>query len=198
MSNLSHYFVDDPNLPDDFRIFSYYFAGHKFEFTSNSGVFSPGHVDPASGLLIRTVPPRTGSLLDLGCGYGAIGIALCKAYGLSLTLADINPRALYCAEINCRNNGVKANILTSDCFSQVSGKYDTITLNPPIHAGKTVVYRMFEGAAAHLNDGGAFYVVMLEKHGARSAAKKLAELFGGCEILHKKKGEHIFCLTNPL
>ena len=189
---MSHYFIDDPNLPDDFRSFAYFFAGHKFTFTSNSGVFSPGHVDPESDLLIRTVPPLAGSLLDLGCGYGAIGIALCKAYDLSLTLADVNPRALFCAEINCRENGVKANILTSDCFSQINDKFDAITLNPPIHAGKDVIYAMFEQAARHLNEGGALYVVMLEKHGAKSAAKQLAEVFGVCDILHKRKGEFVF------
>jgi len=192
---MRHYFIDDPNLPDDFRTFQYYFMGHSFTFTSNSGVFSHGHVDPLSDLLIRTVPPLTGSLLDLGCGYGAIGIALCKAYSLSLTLADINPRALYCAEINCRDNAVKCETITSDGFDGIPDKFETITLNPPIHAGKDVVWRMFEQSIHHLYEGGRFCVVMLEKHGAKSAMKKLAEVYGHYEVLYKKKGEYIFCCT---
>ena len=192
---MSHYFINDETLADDFRGFRYYFAGHCLALTSNSGVFSPGHVDPESDLLIRTVPPLRGSLLDLGCGYGVIGIALCKAYGLSLTLADVNPRALRCAEINCRDNGVKAEILSSDCFENIPGAFDAITLNPPIHAGKEIMYRMFEEAIEHLSPGGALYVVMLEKHGAKSAAQKLVELAGQCDILYKKKGEYVFAAT---
>jgi len=194
---MSHYFINDPNLPDDFRSFRYFFAGLGFAFTSNSGVFSPGHVDPLSDLLIRTVPPLQGSLLDLGCGYGAIGIALAKAYDLTLALADINLRALHCAHINCRDNAVKADIIRSDCFGNISGKFDAITLNPPIHAGKEVVYRMFGQSIEHLSANGRLFVVMLEKHGAKSAIKKLSEIYGDCEILYKKKGEYIFCCTKP-
>jgi 16S rRNA (guanine1207-N2)-methyltransferase len=192
---MSHYFIDDHNLEDDFRRFRYFFAGHSFVFTSNSGLFSPGHVDAESDLLIRNIPPLQGSLLDLGCGYGAVGIALGRAYGLRLTLADVNPRALQCAEINCRDNAVQAEILLSDCFANIPGSFDSIALNPPIHAGKAVVYAMFEQSIEHLNARGAFYIVMLEKHGAKSAMKKLAEIYGAgnCEILYKKKGEYIFC-----
>jgi len=190
---MSHYFIEDPNLSDDFRTFAYYFGGHDFHFTTNSGVFSPGHVDPLSDLLIRTVPPLSGSLLDLGCGWGAIGIALAKPYGLMLTLADINPRALALAKKNCHENNVAAEIVQSDCFDNIAGMFDTIMLNPPIHAGKTIVWRMFEQSIDHLNENGCFYVVILEKHGAKSAIKKLCEVFGHCEIVHKKKGETILC-----
>jgi len=86
--------------------------------------------------------------------------------------------------------------LTSDCFENISDKFDTITLNPPIHAGKDVVFRMFEEAAAHLNPGGAFYAVMLEKHGAKSARRKLVEVFLACEALYHKKGAYVFCCRN--
>ena len=183
----SHYFTEDPALPDDYRTFPYYYKDLAFRFTSNSGIFSPGHVDGATDLLVQHMPPLHGSLLDLGCGYGAIGIVLCKAYSLSLTLADINPRALRCAEINCAQNGVKADILTSDCFSAIQDKFDTITLNPPIHAGKELVYAMFGQARAHLHPGGALYIVILEKHGAKSALRRLGEWYD-CALLYKKKG----------
>ena len=184
----SHYFTDDPNLPDDPRTFIYYYKEHALRLQSNSGVFSHGHVDEATDVLLGHIPPLEASLLDLGCGYGVIGVALGRAYGLRVTMADVNPRALACAEINCRENGVKAEIVQSDCFEGVTGSFDTITLNPPIHAGKEIVYRMFEGAKEHLLPGGGFYVVMLDKHGAASASAHLRGIFGACETLYRKKG----------
>ena len=188
----SHYFTDDPNLEDDWRTFTYYYKEHALRLQSNSGVFSHGHVDPATDLLLRHIPPLQGSLLDLGCGYGVIGVALGKAYGLRVTMADVNPRALACAERNCRENGVEAELVQSDCFDSITESFDTIALNPPIHAGKEIVYRMFEEAAKHLKPGGGFYVVMLDKHGAQGAAARLAEIFGACEALCKKKGTRVF------
>ena len=194
---MSHYFIDNPTLPDDYRTFPYYYKGLAFRFTSNSGIFSPGRVDTATDLLIKHMPPLQGSLLDLGCGYGVIGIALCKANNLSLTLADINPRALRCAEINLAQNDVKAEAFASDGFKNIPGKFDAITLNPPIHAGKELVYSLFAQAHAHLNEGGALYVVMLEKHGAKSALQRLEELYS-CDVLYKKKGVHVIACKKVL
>ncbi|MCL2446792.1 MAG: methyltransferase [Oscillospiraceae bacterium] len=190
---MQHYFTNNDNLPDDLRSFAYYFSGHTLRFTSNSGTFSHGHVDPLSHLLINTMPPVQGRLLDLGCGWGAMGISLCKAHNLYTTLADVNPRALHCAELNCRQNDVNCTIIQSDCFDQISGTFDTIVLNPPIHAGKEVMWRMFGGAFEHLNPSGKFYIVVLEKHGAKSVMRKLSEIFGSCEMLYKKKGEYVLC-----
>jgi len=188
MPTQSHYFTDDPNLEDDPRIFTYYYGDNALRLQSNSGVFSHGHVDEATDVLLKNIPPLQGSLLDLGCGCGVIGVALGKAYDLRVTMADVNPRALACAEINCRENGVEAGIVQSDCFEGIAGHFDTITLNPPIHAGKEIVYRMFEGAKAHLRPGGSFYAVMLDKHGAGSATAHLRGIFGACETLYRKKG----------
>ena len=167
---------------------SYSFAGIDFVFETNAGLFSKDHIDPASDILIRAVPRLSGSLLDLGCGYGCIGIVLAKAYSLRLTQADINEAALRLAGKNCEAAGVESVIIKSDCFENIPGLFDTITLNPPIHAGKAVVYRMFEESAGHLPNGGRLFVVTLKKHGAESTRKKLLEVFGNCETIYKKKG----------
>lgn len=189
---MSHYFTDDPHLADDYRTFTYYYKEHALRLTSNSGVFSPGHVDPATDLLLRQIPPLEGRLLDLGCGYGVVGIALAKANDIQVTMADINPRALALARHNCEENGIQAEVVQSDGFDALPGTFDTIALNPPIHAGKEVVYRMFAGAMEHLAPHGGLYVVMLEKHGAKSAAARLSEIFGTCMVLFKKKGHCVF------
>ncbi|MCL2495389.1 MAG: methyltransferase [Oscillospiraceae bacterium] len=190
----SHYFTDDPSLPDDPRVFTYYFKDQALRLRSNSGVFSRGHVDEATDLLLKTMPPlqENSSLLDLGCGCGVIGIALGKAYGPQVTMSDVNPRALACAEINCFENKISAELVLSDCFENITRMFDAIALNPPIHAGKEVVYRMLEGAAQHLKPGGSFYIVMLDKHGAASAFAHLRGIFGACETLYRKKGLRVF------
>ncbi|MDR1642324.1 MAG: methyltransferase [Clostridiales bacterium] len=190
---MSHYFINDKDLKDDLKKLDFSFHGNQFAFLSNSGMFSKDHVDPASIELIETVPPLSGSLLDMGCGYGCIGIALAKAYGLKLTQADINEAALALAEKNCQTNGVKSELIKSDCFESVSGLFDTIAINPPIHAGKSVTYKMYEDSVKHLVPGGKLYVVTFKKHGAESTKEKLAQVYGNCETLRKKKGCYVFC-----
>ena len=194
---MSHYFIKDDALEDDILNFSFNFRGHKFTFTSNSGMFSPGHVDEASALLLSHIPalPAGSRVLDLGCGYGAIGIALSKTYdGIDVVMSDVNERALRYAEINAKHNNVKAVTALSDCLQDIGGTFDAIILNPPIHAGKETMYRMYVESFDKLNGGGALYIVMQKKHGAESSLKKLTEIFGGdnCETLYKKKGFYIF------
>lgn len=94
-----------------------------------------------------------------------------KVYGLEVTMADSNGRALRCAQQNCEANQVKAQIIQSDCFQNISQSFDTIALNPPIHAGKAVMYAMYEGAYAHLNAGGRFYVVIQKSTGLKARLK---------------------------
>lgn len=190
-NHLSHYFIEDNSLQSNIQTFSYYFGAEKFEFISDTGMFSPGHVDDASSLLLHTMPKRSGSFLDLGCGYGVIGIVMGKVYDLEITMADLNGRALECARKNCETNQLAADIVKSDCFQNISRCFDTIALNPPIHAGKSVINEMYEGAYEHLNAAGTFYVVIQKKHGAESTIRKLIEIFDNCETLYKKKGYYV-------
>lgn len=196
MPEQSHYFIEDETLESREEQFSYYFKSTKLTFLSNTGMFSPGHVDFATDLLLNELPPLSGSLLDLGCGYGVIGASLGKAYpDLAVTLSDVNGRALRYAKRNVEANGVHAALLKSDGFEDIEGSFDAITLNPPIHAGKEVIFSMYEGSFVHLNAGGSLYIVIQKKHGAESTIKKLKEVFGTCEILYKKKGYYILKAT---
>ncbi|MDR1299033.1 MAG: methyltransferase [Oscillospiraceae bacterium] len=189
---MGHYFIDDKSQNSDIRRLSYRFADSGFTFTTDIGLFSRERIDPASDILIRTVPPLSGTLLDMGCGYGCIGIALARAYGLALTQADVNEKAARFAALNCKANGVSSSVIVSDCYGDVPGTFDAIAINPPIHAGKAVTYKMYEGAPQHLNPGGSLYVVTLKKHGAESTLSKLSEVFGNCDTLYKKKGCYVF------
>ena len=189
---LSHYFIEDDTLEPNVERFGYYYKSEKFEFMSDSGMFSQGRVDAATDLLLHQLPEMSGTLLDLGCGYGVIGIVLAKAYGVAATLADVNGRALECAKKNCEANGVKATVVKSDCFEKIEETFDYITLNPPIHAGKAVMTAMYQGARDHLKPGGGFFVVIQKKHGAESTQKTLAEIFGNCSARYKKKGYFVF------
>jgi 16S rRNA (guanine1207-N2)-methyltransferase len=103
-------------------------------------------------------------------------------------MADINRIALDYAVKNAKLNHVAVTPIHSNCFANIAENFDNIVLNPPIHAGKEVMYNMYKGSAAHLNPGGALYIVIHKKHGAESTIKKLAEIFTRVEVLYKKKG----------
>ena len=184
----NHYFSSNVTAESNPQEIFYEFGNHSYRFITDNGVFSVGKIDSASDILIRTIPPLNGSLLDMGCGYGLIGIVLAKEYGLTLTQADINPRAVDLSGQNALKNKINSNILQSDAFSQITGFFDTIAINPPIHAGKDVIFDMYNGAYKHLIAGGALYIVILKKHGAESSRLHILELFGNCEIIYKKRG----------
>lgn len=192
---MSHYFTPDASLPDRDIAITYGFKGRQYSFTSNAGVFSATRIDDATDLLLQTLPPLTGSLLDMGCGYGCIGIVLAKTYNLTLTQVDVNPRALALTTTNCAKNDVASTVLQSNGFDAVPDSFDTVVINPPIHAGKGVVFAMYEGAHAHLNPNGRLFIVILKKHGAESSIAKLTQLFGHCDILYKKKGTYVLQTT---
>ena len=135
-----------------------------------------------------------GKILDVGCGYGVIGITLATSQEIKeVTMIDINHRALELAKRNSVKNKVssKIKVLESNGFEQIKEKYDAIITNPPIRAGKSVIYQMYADAKEHLLDGGALYIVINKKHGAPSTIKYLEELFGNAEVLDKKAGFNV-------
>jgi len=189
---LAHYFTDNRNLSTNRKEHSFRFLGHFFDFITDNGVFSKNGVDYGTLVLLEAVVEQNihGTILDLGCGYGPISIVLKSLYSdIDVTSVDVNPRAVELTQLNCDKNNVKCNVLVSDGFSQLKeSSFDVVITNPPIRAGKKVIYQMFDDAYDHLNNEGKLLVVIQRKQGAESAMRKLAELFGNCDVVSKDRG----------
>ena len=180
----------EPDTPHDIGTIDYEVNGIKLQLTTDSGVFSKNKVDYGSNLLINSLPSTSGNILDLGCGYGVIGISLAKLNpGSSVTMVDINERAVDLAKKNIKlNNVTNARVTQSNGFSNVMDKFDMIVSNPPIRTGKKVIYPLFEKSISYLNPGGAIYIVIQKKQGAKSAFSKLEEIYGNCGVINKSGG----------
>ena len=170
---------------------------HPFTFTTDHSVFSRRGVDFGSRLLLETfvAPDVEGPILDVGCGYGPIGLAIARSYpGRIVHMIDINERALHLAKINARDNQVNnVKVYFSNLFEHVDEEsFSAIVTNPPIRAGKKTVYTIFEDSFSHLQNEGELWVVIQKKQGAPSARKKLEGIFGNVEVVKKEKGFFIF------
>ena len=195
---MSHYFTDNRQLPQNRKETSFRFSGFMLKFVTDNGVFSKNRVDLGTEVFLKTLSTQMlgDRVLDLGCGYGVIGITVKKMSPHSQVLmADVNPRAVELAVLNAQKNGVEAEARISDCFANIAETLSDILINPPIRAGKQVIFAMFEQALAHLEQGGHLMIVIRKQQGAESAWRKLRELFGNCEILEKEKGYWILKST---
>jgi 16S rRNA (guanine1207-N2)-methyltransferase len=191
-----HYYSQKPTVQSERKRWDFTLLGHLFTFQSDRGVFSKNEVDFGSRLLIETfvIPESEGDILDVGCGYGPVGLSIAKHYQKHVDLIDINERAIELATDNAALNSVEnVRIFQSDLFQKIepNQKYIAILSNPPIRAGKKVVHSIFEESYKHLKEGGELWIVIQKKQGAPSAIDKLNELFAEVEVVEKKKGYFI-------
>ncbi|HFI0641864.1 TPA: class I SAM-dependent methyltransferase [Streptococcus suis] len=190
MSNM--YYEKNPTVAHDIHEIHVNLLDTPMSFMTDAGVFSKKMVDYGSQVLLKTLDLANGkTLLDVGCGYGPLGLTLAKVYDLDVTMIDVNSRALELAEKNAEKNGISATIFQSDVYEAVEGTFDYVISNPPIRAGKSVVHEVITGAKDHLNTGGSLTIVIQKKQGAPSAKKRMEEVFGNCQILKKDKGYYI-------
>lgn len=194
---MSHYYTPDADLPHQPGQAALELEGKSLVFNTDAGVFSRGNVDFGSRLLIETLltrqPSLGGRVLDLGCGYGPIGLSLAALRsGVCPVLVDVNRRALELARENARQMGIDAVIVDSDGFAAVTGTFDHIVTNPPIRAGKSVYYPWFEQAPLYLCQGGSFWCVVQKKQGAASVQAALDASFGQCSRVARDSGYQIF------
>lgn len=192
----AHYFTPQPQAPSRPREVVFHFRGLEFRFVTDRGVFSYKHVDRGTCLLLEAleVGPEE-EVLDLGCGYGVVGVVVAAlAPRGRVVMVDRNARAVDLARENARRHGLPhVEVLHGDLYAPVVGRrFDVIATNPPIRAGRSVVRTIIEGAPQHLKPGGRFYLVARTAHGARTLGRLVAEVFGSSEEVERGGGYRVY------
>ena len=194
---MGQYFTNDNSIPSKLVKTRAVVVNNSFIFYTDNGVFSKDGLDFGSRLLLENIPlTEIGeSLLDVGCGYGVFGIILNKILGVKVTMCDVNRRALHLAEKNIKENKCSdCSVIESSCYQNINSKYSTIITNPPIRAGKKVVYEILEGAKDYLLPGGRLFFVVRKEQGAKSIISDMQKIYN-VEVLERKKGFFIIKCT---
>jgi 16S rRNA G1207 methylase RsmC len=201
MVKTEHYFSEKPTSSFIKEKFDIEILGHNLKINSGSGLFSLKELDFGTELLIKNAKIQNNKdshpkILDLGCGYGIVGIALKKAYpNLDITLVDINDRAVKVSKQNCDENDAECIVLKSDILSNPALKdlkFDVILTNPPFSAGKNVCIEFIKQSFEHLNKNGSLQLVAPHNKGGESLKKVMLELFGNVDELAKKRGFRVY------
>ena len=191
---MSQYFEENNKLIDEKKLITIKFKDKYYKVYTNNGVFSKEKLDYGTKLLIETITKQklTGSILDLGCGYGIIGIILASNFpNIEVDMCDITSRAITLSQENTQNlNLTNTNIFKSDIYENITKKYNYIVTNPPIRAGKETLRKFLFGAKDHLKEDGELWFVMRKNHGVKSMIKELTDIYK-IEIIEKSKGFYI-------
>lgn len=192
---MDHYFTNNENLRSEIKEVEYKLLDNSFIFYSDEGVFSKNKIDFGSDLLIKTYLKSHDEklkVLDLGCGYGVIGISISLITGSTVTMADINKRSVHLAKMNIKRHKCYASAFYSDAYSEIKEKYNIIITNPPIRVGKEKLLEILSGAKEHLlKDGELWFVIRKDQGGL--TIKKILENDYNIEVKEKSKGYLIFC-----
>ena len=191
---MEHYFTNNENLKSEFRSINYMFETTPFVFLSDNGVFSKDKVDYGSKVLLETYlsyEKEKLNVLDVGCGYGFIGIVISKITKSHVDMIDVNKRAIHLTQKNIESNKVDCKTFLSDAYENITDKYDIIITNPPIRTGKDKVLEILENAKEYLNKNGKLYYVIRKDQGAKSITEKLKENYE-VELLKKDKGFYVY------
>ncbi len=190
---MSHYFINDENIKHNKQQKNISFNNKIYKINTDNGIFSKEHFDYGSKLLVQNFikEPRKGKVLDLGCGYGIIGIILSDNKDFQIDMVDINQRAIDLTKENIKlNNITNANCFESNIYENIKAKYDYIITNPPIRTGKETIKKFLFGGKEHLKQEGELWFVMRKDHGVKSMIKDLEKAYS-IEIIDKDKGFYI-------
>lgn len=185
---MAQYFENDENLKSERKEKKVYINNEDFSFLVDNGVFSKSGLDFGTRTLLENVNIENKDVLDIGCGYGPIGIYLAKDNNVDM--CDVNKRALGLARDNLKLNKVSANVFESDLYENIDKKYDVIISNPPIRVGKTILYKLLFEAKDHLKKDGELIIVINKNQGAKSVLKDLNETYDAT-LVKKHKGFYV-------
>ena len=193
---MGHYFINDDNLKSEIKEFKININGCEFKFKTDNGVFSKGELDYGTEILIKTILKEdiNGRVLDLGCGYGPIGIIINKLKNCCVDMVDVNKRGVHLTKLNIKDNNLdNINCFVSDGFESINNKYDVIISNPPIRIGKEKLYKLIIDCKNYLIDDGKIYLVIRKEQGAKSFINDMNKYYK-IDILEKNKGFFVICL----
>lgn len=190
--DVDHYFSAEPKSQDRFGLIKAHLCSHKFEFLTSSSVFSKTRVDTGTHLLVESmVLPQKGCVLDIGCGYGVVGIvAGTLDKSLRVVMSDVNMRAVRLAKRNVAVNRVfNAEVRYGYCYEPVADlRFDAVLSNPPVSAGMDTVKAIITGAPTVMAAGGSFQMVIRSKIGAKTLPELFKATFGNCSVLARESG----------
>ena len=194
---MEHYFIEKEHKNDDFFEFTWQFEGVDYIFKSCDDVFSKDNVDYGTYVLLKTILKKidiSGDVLDIGCGYGPIGIVLSKSFSnVKVTMTDVNGTAVALSQENAKRNNAKnvIEIKLSNAYENINKTFDFIVSNPPIKAGKKVLLNILLGSYNRLNDGGNLIFVIKKKFGEDGVKKELQKTFKSVEVIKRDSGYYI-------
>ena len=195
------YYTKQPRSEPRLGIIRTHLRGRFFEFLTSASVFSKKRIDLGTRILIESmVLPEEGYVLDLGCGYGPVGIvAAVSNPNLHVVMVDVNERAVWLAKENVKRNSIE-NIEVSCGFLYKpveEMKFDAVLCNPPVSAGMQILLQIVFNAPRHLRDDGSFQLVVRSRIGSKRLQDELKKAFGNVKVLVRKSGYRVLLSKKP-
>lgn len=190
-----HYFTKQPQSKIKKKTITATIKGIQIKLTTATGIFSKQKIDLGTKILIENLQIKDNTkILDLGCGYGIVGIALAKLHpSTTILMTDINERATKIAKENSTQNNITADIRTGDGYETVANEtFDYILLNPPQTAGRELCFKLIEQAPLHLNKEGVFYIVARHNKGGKVLEHKMKDVFENVETVARESGFRVY------
>ena len=192
---MEHYYTKETKSKSNIKKVTIKIKNIVLELLTDNGVFSKKGLDFGTRCLLENLYDIKGDVLDIGCGYGPIGIYVAKRYNAKVTMNDINQRAISLAKKNTYLNKVDCEVIQSDMYENIIGSYDHIITNPPIRIGKEKLYYLLKEAKQYLKPNGNLWLVVNKNQGAKSLVKELEKDYL-VQIIDKNKGFYIILARN--